>query len=234
MLTAALVALGFTSQTKAQNMNELDAKQQKIVSIAAATAVGDLERLKTELGAGLDAELTINQIKEVLVHLYAYCGFPRSLQGINTFMAVMDERQAHGIRDTDGRAASPITDTGDKYARGKATLEKLTAVHETAPAGANAFAPAIDLFLKEHLFADIFDRDVLTYQERELTTVSALAAMTGVEPMLQSHINMAMNTGLTEGQIRQAISIIGWAVGAEQANKALDILVRVVQNRQNQ
>jgi alkylhydroperoxidase/carboxymuconolactone decarboxylase family protein YurZ len=51
----------------------LNAQQQSIVSIAALTAVGDLEHLKTELNTGLDAELTINEIKEVLVQLYAYC-----------------------------------------------------------------------------------------------------------------------------------------------------------------
>ena len=39
------------------------------------------------------------------------------------------------------------------------------------------FAPVMKRFLKEHLFADIFERDVLTYDERELATVSILAAI---------------------------------------------------------
>jgi hypothetical protein len=33
------------------------------------------------------------------------------------------------------------------------------------PTGYSAFAPVIDTFLKEHLFADIFERDVLTYSK---------------------------------------------------------------------
>src|SRR5215218_9939576 len=57
----------------------LNAQQQSIVSIAALTAVGDVEHLKTALNTGLDEGLTVNEIKEVLVQLYAYCGFPRSL-----------------------------------------------------------------------------------------------------------------------------------------------------------
>jgi 4-carboxymuconolactone decarboxylase len=32
--------------------------------------------------------LTVNEIKEILVQMYAYAGFPRSLNGINAFMAV--------------------------------------------------------------------------------------------------------------------------------------------------
>src|SRR3954452_13459724 len=77
----------------------LNAQQQSIVSIAALTAVGDLEHLKTELNTGLDAGLTVNEIKEVLVQLYAYCGFPRSINGIITFMGVVEDRKQRGIQD---------------------------------------------------------------------------------------------------------------------------------------
>jgi 4-carboxymuconolactone decarboxylase len=86
----------------------LSTKQQSIIPIAAFTAIGDLARLRTALHDGLDAGLTVNEIKEILVHLYAYAGFPRSLNGINTFMAVMDERQASGIKDEMGKEASPL------------------------------------------------------------------------------------------------------------------------------
>ena len=57
---------------------------------------------------GLDAGLTVNEIKEILVQMYAYAGFPRSLNGIHTFMAVMEERQAKGIKDEKGIKASPV------------------------------------------------------------------------------------------------------------------------------
>ena len=66
----------------------LSTKQQSIIPIAVFTANGDLEKLKKALVDGLDAGLTVNEIKEILVHLYAYTGFPRSLNGINTFIAV--------------------------------------------------------------------------------------------------------------------------------------------------
>ena len=41
--------------------------------------------------AELDNGMTVNEVKEVLVQMYAYCGFPRSLNGINTLIAVLDE-----------------------------------------------------------------------------------------------------------------------------------------------
>ncbi|MCD8264175.1 MAG: antibiotic biosynthesis monooxygenase [Tannerellaceae bacterium] len=152
----------------------------------------------------------------------------RSLQGINTFMSVLDQRRNRGINDPEGAEASPITDTRDRYTRGREILEKLTATDQRTLTGANAFAPAIDTYLKEHLFADIFERDVLSYTERELATISALAAMPGVDPMLQSHLNMGLNTGLTEPQLRQAVSIIRTSVSRQQGNNASHILNKVV------
>lgn len=57
----------------------LTAEEQSIVAISALTAKGDFAKLNAALNRGLDAGLTINESNEVLVHLYAYSGFPRSL-----------------------------------------------------------------------------------------------------------------------------------------------------------
>lgn len=221
----------FTTGVKAQNKmdsnQKLDNKQQSIVSISALTAVGGIEQLKILLNKGLDVGLTISEIKEVLVQLYAYCGFPRSLNGIIAFMSVIEERKAKGITDTEGKTASPVNDP-DKYQTGKRTLQTLTGREEKVLTGANAFAPAIDTFLKEHLFADIFSRDILTYQQRELVTVSALAAMSGVTSQLQGHIGIAMNTGFTASQLSDVFKIIDQTVGKNQGDIARLTLDKVL------
>lgn len=196
-------------------IKHLTPQQQSIVAISALTAVGNIDGLKIALNAGLDSGLTINEIKELLVQLYAYCGFPRSLNGINAFIAVLEDRKAKGIQDTEGKSATPVQDT-NKYQTGKKTLQALTGKEEKTLSGANAFAPAIDTFLKEHLFADIFSGDVLDYQQRELVTVSALAAMSGVAAQLQAHIGIAMNTGLTEDQLRDVFVVIDRIVGKKE------------------
>lgn len=63
-----------TAQNKTHN--ELNAPQQGLVTISALTTTGDLENLKIQLNTALDTGLTINEIKEALTQLYAYCGFP--------------------------------------------------------------------------------------------------------------------------------------------------------------
>ena len=228
LITVSLFFLSMT--THAESATPLSARQQALVSISAYTAKGDLPHLHTALTQGLEAGLTVNEEKEVLVQLYAYCGFPRSLSGINTLMQVLEERKANGIQDIVGKAASPITSTAPKYERGKQNLEKLTGKPETGPkTGANAFSPESDVFLKEHLFADIFERDVLTFQERELVTVAALVSLGGVEPMLQFHLGAGMHVGLTEAQLRQVIGLCEAAVGQPQADAARAVLTKVLQ-----
>lgn len=230
VVMAAIATTSTNAQTNAAQ--NLDGKQQAIVRISALTGKGDLGKLKTELNAGLDAGLTVNQIKEALMHIYAYAGFPRSLRGLQTFMAVLDERKANGIADETGAEASPIHDDRSKYDRGKAILETLSGVPETGPkTGYAAFAPTIEVFLKEHLFADIFERDVLTYQERELVTVSVLSSIGGVEPMLRSHFNLCLNVGLTPSQLQQFVGIIKHAVGKKEAKAVQNVLDEVLASK---
>ncbi|MEZ2444967.1 carboxymuconolactone decarboxylase family protein [Chitinophaga sp. RCC_12] len=204
---------------------ELTIQQQSLVAVSALTATGDLKGLKEQLNAGLDAGLTINEIKEALVQLYAYCGFPRSLNGISTFMTVLEERKTKGISDKQGKEIVLTSDSSNKYEQGREVLETLTKTPQARPApGFGEFAPRIDAFLKEHLFADVFDSDVLTFQQRELVTIAALSAMQGVESQLQSHIKMGMNTGITAGQLVQVAGLIEKRVGRNQANSMRKLL----------
>lgn len=211
-----------------QTMNPnkpLDAKQQSIVTVSAFTAKGDLLQLQKALSDGLDAGLTVNEIKEVLVHLYAYCGFPRSLQGINTFMAVLEARKAKGIINKAGKEATPVKNSLSKYERGKKALETLTGQPEREPkTGYAAFSPVIDTFLKEHLFADIFGRDILTYAEREIATIAALISLGGVEPMMQGHMRIALHLGITESELSEMLSLIEAKVGKEEAGAGRRVL----------
>lgn len=232
-ITVICLSIHLNAQNEMNNNQVLTEKQQCIVQIAAFTAKGRLQSLKPALNKGLDAGLTINEIKEVLVHLYAYCGFPRSIRGLQTFMEVLDERKAKGINDKTGPDASPIKDATSKYERGKHVLGELTKIKQERPlSGYSAFAPAIDTFLKEHLFADIFERDVLTYAERELVTISVLSAIGGVEPMLRSHLSICMNVGLTPGQLTAFVGIIKSTLGEKEANDTQAVLNEVLKNRQ--
>lgn|SRR5574341_115362 len=207
----------------------LNAKQQRIVTIAAFTATGDLRRLKTALIDGLNDGLTVNEIKEILVQMYAYAGFPRSLNGISTFMDVLAERERKGTRDVVGAQPSPFPANRTSIEVGTEIQDRLIGGPVTARY--RDFSPEIDAFLKGHLFGDIFGRDNLDFQSREIATIAALAALGNVNPQLQSHFNVGFNTGLTEAQMRSLVSVIASSVGKEPADNASAVLAEVVRTR---
>ena len=224
-LIILLCCLITKAQPVAEMKQSLTEKQKAIILISTFTAKGDLSKLKQALNAGLDTKLTINESKEVLVHLYAYCGFPRSIQGLNTLITVLDERKAKGIKDNIGREATPVNDS-NKYETGWKNLAKLGGRSMDGPiekptSGYGAFSPEIDRFLKEHLFADLFSRDVLTFAERELTTISVLIGLGGgVEPMLASHLGLTMKQGVTKNQIEEVLTLIEKSASKSDADAA--------------
>lgn len=214
----------YISATGAQ-LKTLSEKQQKIPLIAAFTASGDIDRLKGVLAEGLEAGLTVNEIKEILAHMYAYTGFPRSLNAINAFIEVLDKRQAQGVQDTMGREASPVTFGKSRYDYGVEVLAKLRNTTGPAPvARYEEFSPVINTFLKEHLFADLFSRDNLDYLSRELATIGALSNLPGANAQMRSHVGICLNLGVTEEQMRNLFIGMAKYLGKERSDNALTVL----------
>jgi alkylhydroperoxidase/carboxymuconolactone decarboxylase family protein YurZ len=212
--------------TSMHTEHTLFASRLAIGPIAAFAATGDIPKLKIALANGLDAGLSVSECKEILVQLYAYAGFPRSLNALTALMQVLDERKQRGVIDALGGDPSS-SQTGEALlASGTANQTKLVGVPVKGPVF--EFAPAIDQFLKTHLFGDIFNRDNLDWQSRELATVAVLAALSGVEAQLQSHVRISMNVGISERQLRQFIQVLAAQVDAATAQRAEAALEKLV------
>jgi len=201
----------------------LDARQTAIPPISAATAVSDMARLNAALNEGLDAGLSVSDAKEILVQMYAYTGFPRSLNALGELMKVVETRKQRGMTDAPGREPGAVPTGKDLLDLGAANQTKLSGGPVKGPLF--EFAPAIDTFLKAHLFGDIFARDNLDWKSRELATVGALAAITGVESQLQAHVRISMNIGLTPAALRDAADALergGFPDAAKRARAAVE------------
>ena len=222
LLGTACSLLFLMNHTEAQTMNNsteaLSPKERQIAAISAHTARGDMDGLKTALAAGLDAGLSLNEIREVLVQMYAYCGFPRSLNALSSLMELSKERAARGINDREGAEAG-APPAGRSIDFGTENQTKLCG----APVKGELFqfAPAIDEFLKAHLFGDIFGRDNLDWKTRELATIAALASMKGTESQLNSHIRIGKHNGLTDEQVDAILNISGSAGGHDGGQQGL-------------
>ncbi|VUS61782.1 carboxymuconolactone decarboxylase family protein [Klebsiella spallanzanii] len=217
---AAPTTQGVTDMSNQQAASTtLSASQQAIPLIASAMASSQMDKLNVALNQGLDAGLTISEIKEILVQLYAYTGFPRSLNSLNELMKVVEARKQRGITDVEGKEPrSPIPVGEELRAVGTANQTKISGSPVQGPLF--EFAPVINQFLQTHLFGDIFARDNLDWQSRELATVGALAATPGVESQLLSHTRASLRVGLTAGQLRQLAQALRKNGDSEAAARA--------------
>lgn len=214
---------GAVSSDVAPATELLSAAQQAIPRIAAIAAMGDLARLDAALNEALEAGLSIGECREVLVQLYAYAGFPRSLNALGELLNVVEGRKQCGIEDAPGAAPSHAPPVGDELlARGTANQTRLSGAPVAGPLF--DFAPVINQFLRTHLFGDIFERDNLDWQSRELATIGVLAALPGVEPQLRAHMEIGLRVGLRAGQLREVAELLGARVDAAAGARVRDAL----------
>ena len=159
----------------------LTERQQGLAACACLMAQGDLERLEPAVKMALDNGVTINELKEAFSQLYAYTGFPRSLNALGVLNKVLASNP-----DAKWQEGKPWTrpaewdDAKAAYKLGKKNYD---------------FCPQDDYYLKSHLFGDIFAGDQLSHADREIVTVAALSGLDKVAPQLAAHKRGAVNMG---------------------------------------
>ena len=229
MVAIALTMAACGTQSTKENAKEMNTltfttEQAAFMSaIACNEAKADYTALAEAINDGLDAGLTVSQIKEALSQLYAYTGFPRSLNALGTLQKVIEQRNAEGKTTEEGVEASPLPSHYNALVQGTDVQTKLSGQPFNY-----AFCPAEDYYLKAHLFGDIFARDNLTHADRELITVSALSGLENVMPQLQAHVRGALNMGVTEEQLRSipvALKAYGLVSEAHRAEAALATVI---------
>lgn len=65
----------------------------------------------------------------------------------------------------------------------------------------DSIAPDLGRYIVEFAFGDIYDRNGLSLQEREMITLSSLLTAGGCEPQLEVHINAALHVGISPEKI---------------------------------
>ena len=182
------------------NAAELTPKETAIVDIGAWTARGEQEKLGAAFDAGFDAGLTLNEAKELVGQLYAYCGFPRALNAAATLMKVAGE-----VKPTEGPAASMPRGSLGERAMPTGTANQTKLCGGPVKGALFDFHPQLDEYLKTHLCGDIFARDVLDWRTREIVTIAALAARPETAPQMKAHIAIGKVNGVTDAQAAEIV-----------------------------
>ena len=185
-----------------------------LCTCAAWAAKGDLEHLETAVPQALNHGVTINELKDAFAQLYAYAGFPRSLNALGVLEKILNDQMIHEKMVNDQMVNEKMT----KWSWGKPfvrpavwddaaeALRTGTAMQTRDEGGTPwdyTFCPQADYYMKSHLFGDIYASDQLTPAIRELVTVAALSAMEGVTPQFEGHKECAVFMGNTPEQVAE-------------------------------
>lgn len=62
-------------------------------------------------------------------------------------------------------------------------------------------APDVGRYILEFAFGDIYNKDTLSFREREIITITSLLTQGDTKNQLMVHINGSLNVGITEEEI---------------------------------
>lgn len=220
LVWALTMTSAYAQTSDIMKKNILTQRQLSLAECASLEAQGDMVRLDVALSKALDNGVSVNELKEAFSQLYAYTGFPRSLNALNRLKNVLDDRKHKGICDNEGKPWTKPTlwnDASEALKRGTEVQSRLVGGREYK----YDFCPQEDYYLKSHLFGDIFAGDQLSEADREIVTVAALSGMKGVDAQLASHKRGAVAMGNTAEQVEQLCNYLS-ENGLSQSDNAAD------------
>jgi len=210
----------------------LDLKSKEIAVVAALTAMGTAQpQLKVHLNGALNTGSSISEVKEVILQMSVYSGFPSAINAVNAFKEVLAERQSQGIEDNPGK--QPSKASSDRLALGEQELSQLDSLQvERLKQAFDAFSPELTQFILEYGYGDIFSRDNLTKKHRQIATIAALTALGNAKPQLQFHINAGLNIGISEEEIKEIMLLMTIYSGFPSAINGMNALKEVLVQRE--
>jgi 4-carboxymuconolactone decarboxylase len=193
---------------------DLSPRDRSLVTISVLIATGKPAQLAGHLGRALDNGVQASEASGVLAHLAIYSGWPSAVSALPIYDQVYTERKVDttALRAAGPRSSGPPSDA----ARAKAVTDDLGAV-----------APKFVELTNDVVFGDLWRRTDLTPRDRSLVTIAALAAM-GDDAELGMYVQRGLQSGLTETQIAEALTHLGFYAGWPKAAKALRVVKRTL------
>ncbi|MVX62628.1 carboxymuconolactone decarboxylase [Clostridium chromiireducens] len=210
----------------------LDLKSKEIAVVAALTALGNAQpQLKVHINGALNVGCTINEIKEVIIQMSGYSGFPTSINAMNALKDVINERKMEGMNDIVGDEPTNEILPSERYEVGAKELSELdnnqVKVLEEAYSD---FAPDLVKFVVNS-YADIIGRNNLSKRYRQIATIAALTALGNAKPQLKFHIKAGLNIGLTIDEVKEIMLLMTVFAGFPAAINGTNTLKEVVNER---
>ncbi|MBB4034737.1 4-carboxymuconolactone decarboxylase [Dysgonomonas hofstadii] len=214
------------------SLNFLNNKSKEIAAVSSLIAQGATPQLKVHLNGALNSGCLITEVKEIILQMSVYTGFPGSINAMNTFQEVLNERKNKGINDLAGSITNQETDSLSRYSKGAEALSLLDSLQvQHMEKAYRDFSPELVQFTLEYAFADIHSRKGLEKKYRQIATVAALATLGNAPSQLKFHISGALNVGVTGDEIKEVMLLMTVYAGFPAAINGTNILREVMDER---
>lgn len=211
----------------------LDLKSKEIAVVAALTALGNAEpQLRVHINGALNVGCTVNEVKEVILQMSSYSGFPSCINAMNILKEVLQHRKAEGKNDITGEEPEVNDQARDRYKIGARELSKLDSLQvERLENAFGDFAPDLVKYVLEYGYGDIYARNNLDKRYRQIATIAALTVMGTAEAQLKFHINAALNIGVTQEEVSEIMLLMSVYAGFPASINGTNTLKEVVNER---
>jgi 4-carboxymuconolactone decarboxylase len=187
----------------------LDNRTKEEAVVAALTAMGTAApQLKVHIHAALHVGCTPEEIREIIIQMNGYAGFPATLNAMGTLMEVLKETGQTLSKE------SVHAGTERRYERGKEMLAQIAPDQEQVLRETfDPINPDITRYVIEFAYGDIYARGILPIRNRQAATIAALAAMGTAPSQLKFHIGGGLRAGLSEAEIVEIMLLVSIYAG---------------------
>ena len=194
---------------------ELSPRDRSLVTISVLIATGKPAQLAGHLGRALDNGVKPTEASGLLAHLAIYSGWPNAVSALDVYDQVYTARKVDtaALRTLSPRLPARGLGRGPGPRAGAMNWERV--------------APKFVQLTNDVVFGDLWQRSDLTLRDRSLVTIAALAAM-GDDDQLDLYLRRGLESGLTPGQITEALTHLGFYAGWTRATKAMTAAARTL------
>ena len=204
-------------------VGDLDLKKREMITCTVLSVMQTLPQLKSHAAAALNVGVTPVELRETIYQCAPFIGFPRTLNAIGVINEVFEERGIELPLEPQG-----TTTEENRFEKGFAIQNP---IYGDEISQRMAYVPGgmgndVSHFLTEYCFGDIYTRNGLDVQTRELLIYCILTALEA-DSQLASHAVGNMKLGTSRETLAAAVIQCLPYVGFPPAMKALNAIMNV-------